>query len=181
MFSDKCTLQQFVVRIKNVRRPISKGFEERYTVSTMKPPPSHKVWGAFFRSNTAGLYFLLPGSTINSSRYVKLLEEKFKILLNIHQETVFMHDGAPCHRFKAVKQSLAKKRLATLDSSANSPGLNILRIYEKWIADKQSLSAGVIKEQWVKEISKHYCEKLISSILRRIHEVIESKGRHTKY
>ena len=40
------------------------------------------VWGAF-RSGTAGLYFLPPGSTMNGSRYVDLLKEKLEMHMNM--------------------------------------------------------------------------------------------------
>ena len=62
MFSDECTLQQFVVRKKNVRRPMGKRFQERDTALTMKHPPSHMVWGIFSKSGTAGLYFFPQGA-----------------------------------------------------------------------------------------------------------------------
>ena len=76
MFSDECTLQQFTVRKKNARRPVGKRFEERYTVSTMKHPPSQMIWGAFSKYGTAGLYFFNPGTTMNGSMYVDLLKKK---------------------------------------------------------------------------------------------------------
>jgi len=47
MFLDECTLQQFVVRKKNVRRPVNKRFQERDAASAMKHPPSRMVWGIF--------------------------------------------------------------------------------------------------------------------------------------
>ena len=189
MFSDECTLQQFVVRKKNVRRPVGKRFEERYTVSTIKHPPSQMVWGAFSRSGTAGLYFLPPGSTMNGSRYVDLLKGKLEMHMNIHQCTVFMHDGAPCHRSKIVKQFLSEKNVATLGWPGNSPDLNpienLWEILKNKVAEKQPSSAGAlnhaIKEVWVKEISRDYCEKLICSMPKRIHAVIKNKGGHTKY
>ena len=52
---------------------------------------------------------------MNSSRYVELLKEKLEIHMIIHQCTVFMHDGAPCHCSKAVKHFLAENSLAILD------------------------------------------------------------------
>ena len=124
MFSDECTLQQFAVRKKNVRRPVGKRFEERYTVSTMKHPLSQMVWGAFSKSGTAGLKFLPPGTAMNGSRYVDLLKEKLEMHMNIHRCTVFMHDGAPCHRLKVVKQFLFEKGVATLGWPENNLDLN---------------------------------------------------------
>ena len=47
LFSDKSTFQQFAVRKRHVRRPIGKRFDERYTIPTVKPPPSQMVWGGY--------------------------------------------------------------------------------------------------------------------------------------
>ena len=38
LFSDESSIQQFVVRKYNVRRPIGKRFNPKYTVATMKHP-----------------------------------------------------------------------------------------------------------------------------------------------
>ena len=40
LFSDESTIQQFGSRKQQVRRPVGTRFEERYTVATMKHPPS---------------------------------------------------------------------------------------------------------------------------------------------
>ena len=53
------------------------------------------------------------------------------------------------------------------------------------VSEKQPASGAelvkVIKEVWVKEISKEYCQSLIDSMPRRIEAVIKNKGGHTKY
>ena len=45
LFSDESTFQQFAVRKSYVRRPPGKRFDDRYTISSMKHPPSQMVWG----------------------------------------------------------------------------------------------------------------------------------------
>ena len=40
LFSDESTFQQFVVRKRQVRRPPGKRYDDKYTVSTMKYPPT---------------------------------------------------------------------------------------------------------------------------------------------
>ena len=45
--------------------------------------------------------------------------------MNIHQCTVFMHDGTACHCSKADKQILAGNSLATLERLGNNPDLNL--------------------------------------------------------
>ena len=40
IFLDESTVQQFTTRKRYIRRPIGKQFDERYTIQTMKYPPS---------------------------------------------------------------------------------------------------------------------------------------------
>jgi len=128
MFSDECTLQQFVVRKRHVRRPRGKRFNEKYTISTMKHPPSQMIWGAISEHGVAGVSFLLPGTTMNGHRYVELLAEKLNIHMAVHNCTIFMQDGAPCHRSKVAKTFLAENRIKVLDWPGNSPDLNPIEI-----------------------------------------------------
>ena len=171
MFSNESTLQQFVTCKRHIRRPPGKRFEDRYTIQTMKHPSSQMIWGAMSKSGTAGLYFLPQGTTMNGTKYVELLREKLKLHMYIHQCSIFMHDGAPCHRSKVVQNFLAKVKVSTL--------------VKKKVADKQPSSIEslkeAIKEVWTKEISAEYCSNLILSMPRRIQAVMKSKGRHTKY
>ena len=44
LFSDESTIQQFGTRKQQVRRPVGTRFEDRYTVATMKHPPSVMIW-----------------------------------------------------------------------------------------------------------------------------------------
>ena len=73
MFSDESTPQQFVVRKKHVWRPRGTRFNEKYTISTMKHPPSQIIWGAISEQVVAGISFLPPVKTMNGPRYVELL------------------------------------------------------------------------------------------------------------
>ena len=52
-------------------------------------------------------------------------------------------------------------------------------------SEKQSLSVvemvKAIKEIWVKEITKDYCQSLIESMPRRVKAVVKNGGGHRKY
>ena len=124
MFSDEYMLQQFVVRKRHVGRSRGTRFNEKYMISTMKHPPSQMIWGAISEHGIARISFLLPGTTINGPRYVELLAEKQKIHMAMHNCTIFMQDGAPCHRSKVAKTFLAENRIKVLDWPGNSPDLN---------------------------------------------------------
>ena len=102
LFSDESTIQQFGTRKQQVRRPVGTRFEDRYTVATMKHPPSVMIWGAMSSNGTAGLFFLPKGTTMNGARYLEMLQEK----LQLHM--------APCHRSKIVSEFLKKKKIKRL-------------------------------------------------------------------
>ena len=64
------------------------------------------IWGAMSVNETAALYLLPAGVTMNGSRYVNLFREKLQLHMAVYQCSVFMHDGAPCHRSKVVQSFL---------------------------------------------------------------------------
>ena len=124
LFSDESTFQQFVVLHKHVRRPVEKRFDEKYTSATIKHPPSQMIWGAMSKNGTAGLYFLTTGTTMNGSKYVDLLKSKLLLHMSVHNTSIFMQNGAPCHHSKIVKKFLGDNNVVTLDWPGNSPDLN---------------------------------------------------------
>ena len=122
-------------------------------------------------------------------RYVEMLQEKLKLHMEIHNCTVFMQDGAPCHKSKVMSEFLSQQRIKVLDWPGNRPDLNPIEnlwdILKDKVANKQSTSAKhlqeVIKESWVKDLTREYCSTLVASMPRRLQAVFEAKGGHTKY
>ena len=80
----------------------------------------------------AGLYFLQPGTIINGPKYLHLLRDKLEIHMIVHDCIVFMHDGAPCHRAKLVKNFLQENNVDILDWPGNSPDLPVNLIENLW-------------------------------------------------
>ena len=74
---------------------------------TISHSPSQIIWGAMSINGTAPLYFLPAGVTMNGSPHVNLLREKLQLLMAVHQCSVFMHDGAPCHRPRWCSRDVA--------------------------------------------------------------------------
>ena len=149
------------------------------------------IWGAMSTIGTAGLYSPPPpppGTTMNGKKYVNLLEEKLELHMQVHQCTIFMLDGAPCHRSKLASAFLKSKGVKTLDWPGNSPDLNpidnLWEILKQKVADKQPSSGkalvDTIKNVWVTELSGEYCRNLSTSMPRRVHAVIESRGGPTR-
>ena len=88
-----------------------------------------------------------------------------------------------------VSEFLCQQRIKVLDWPGNSPDLNPIEnlrdILKDKVADKQPTSAKhlqeVIKESWVKDLTREYCSTLVASMPRHLQVVIEVKGGHTKY
>ena len=85
VFSDESTVQQLTTRKRYVRRPTGKRFDERYTTQNKKHPPSVMIWGGTSVNETAGLFFLPPGTTMNGQKYVDLLKDKLELHIAIHE------------------------------------------------------------------------------------------------
>ena len=189
LFSDESTIQQFGTRKQQVRRPVSTRFEDRYTVATMKHPPSVMIWGAMSSNGTAGLFFLPKGTTMNGVRYLEMLQEKLQLHMVFHKCTTFMQDGAPCHRSKIVSKFLKKKKIKTIDWPGNKPDLNpienLLSLLKNKVADRQPTRdqemETAIKLVWIHEITPEYCRNLVQSMPRRLQAVLNNRGGHTKY
>ena len=134
------------------------------------------------RNGVAALSFLPPGTTVNGPKYVQMLSEKPKLHLQVHNCQISIQDGAPCHRSKVAKNFLDSNNIELLEWPGNSPDLNLIENLctnmKNEVSEKQPVSDAelvkAIKEVWVNEISKEYCQSLIESILRRIKAVIKN-------
>ena len=134
-------------------------------------------------------FFLPVGMTMNAQQYLDLLKNKLKLHMTIHNCSVFMQDGAPCHRAKIVTQFLKSKKIHLLDWPGNSPDLNpienLWKVLKDKVSERQPTNAKMleqaIKEVWVREITIEYCRNLVESIPKRSEAVIKAKGGPTKY
>ena len=68
----------------------------------MKHLPSQMIEDSMSCFGPSGLYFIPSNTTMSGPRYVEVLKEKLKLHRDIHKCTIFMPDGAPCHRSKVA-------------------------------------------------------------------------------
>ena len=101
-----------------------------------------------------------------------------------------MHDGAPCHRAKAVKQWLDSEQIAVIGPwPGQSPDLNPIEMcwtkLKANVSKKNSTSYADlienIKKVWCLEIEADYCKKLVDTMPDRLAAVIAAKGGPTRY
>ena len=143
------------------------------------------VWGAI---NGDGRRILIRCPDImNSVSYQAILS---KGLFDVcDRETIFMQDGAPCHRSKSTVQYLENNNICYIsDWPAQSPDLNIIE--NLWSILKLRISKlnptstdhlwHLCKSEWAK-ISNEEIERLYNSIPRRIASILKANGLNTKY
>jgi len=101
---------------------------------------------------------------------------------------IFQQDLAPACSAKSTKSWLNDHGVCVFDWPANSPDLNptenLWGIVKRKMRNKRPKNAdelkAAIKETWA-FIPPQQCNKLITSMPRRIEAVIKAKGAPTKY
>ena len=110
--------------------------------------------------------------------------------MEIKETDVFQHDGAPAHSVKIVRNWLQDCPFDVLAPwPGQSPDLNPIencwvklksQVESKQVSSYEEL-VDAIKSAWTMETQPEYCEKLVSSMSRRIAACIAAGGRSTKY
>lgn len=190
LYSDESLFTTFNSRRKSVRRPNkSNRYDPKYTLKTVKHSPQVMVWGCFSAFGRGSIYFLPQNTTMRGENYLQLLKDKLPLTMHLHRTSIFLHDGAPCHKAKKVSEWLRSNNIQVLDWPGNSPDLN--PIENMWNIMKNKLQkcdtgsipklTEAIKILWVTDLSPEYCKSLSDSMPKRIQDVIKAKGYSTKY
>lgn len=200
MFSDESTFRTIDMSEVRVRRPASSNrYEKRYTSITVKHPDSVMVWACFSGLGRGALHFMDQGTTMNSDRYMAVLEDKLFTFMKLHKATMFLQDSAPCHKSKKTMALLDSKsdEFVTLDWPGNSPDLNPIenlwailkkKLREATITTEKKKKIDSVKELkaairniWTMDISRELCMKLCHSMPERLKMVVACNGQMTKY
>jgi predicted transcriptional regulator len=191
MFSDESTFQQVRGTGSNyVRRPVGQRLNPKYTLKTVKHPPSVMVWGAITSRGRCGLKVFDKGVRVNAAMYVRVLDEKLKVHMNITGATIFQQDSAPSHTAKVVQHWFKDNNIQTLlNWPPNSPDLNVIencwQLMKKKVAAHHPTSEAhlktILKDVWIHEITPEYCQQLVHSMPMRIAAVLKNHGYPTKY
>ena len=148
------------------------------------------VWGCFC-NNKLGPLVLIEG-TLNSDRYIELLEEYLlPFLNNLDVENhIFQDDNAPCHASIKTRTWKEDNLRETLPWPAQSPDINPIEnlwdILERRVRKYKSLPTNkndfftLLKEEW-DSIDESQLVRLVKSMPNRIKTVIKSKGNPTKF
>ncbi|MPC72015.1 Transposable element Tcb2 transposase [Portunus trituberculatus] len=123
MFSNERTFWLVRGNSKVVRRPSSVSHcDPHYTIKTVKQPDSVMMWGAFIgHKGSVGLCFLPKNVMMKATNYTEVLEENMLTFWSIHDAKYSMHDLAPAHKSKAVKELIVKNNIGVSDWPGNSP------------------------------------------------------------
>lgn len=191
LWSDETSIRQygnqgstFVWRAPGTR------YEPRNCLSTVKHSPSIMIWGSFSATGRGNLWFLPPNTTMKASNYLEMLQDRLLPMMEVRQTSIFMHDGAPCHRAATVKRWLDEQEVTVLSPwPGNSPDLNPLE--NLWAILKNKVAAHnprnishlktVICDVWCRDINQENCKTLVHSMPSRVKQVLKNKGGPTKY
>ena len=189
LFSDESTFYQIRNVRKTVRRPSGERFNPQFTKKTVKHPASVMVWGCFSAFGRGRLSFLEKGATMNTPRYIAVLEEKMLPEFRARRLDWFLQDGAPCHKSKGTMSFLEQNGVSVMDWPGNSPDLNpienLWEVMKKIVEEKEPKSLPdliqKIKEVWVKETSQEVCLNLVESMPKRVQMVLDYDGWSIPY
>lgn len=170
---------------------------EKLSERNIQPTMKHgggsvMVWGCM-TAHGVGFLCRIHGR-MDAELYCNILEDELMNSMTYYEmekaKTLFQQDNDPKHTSKKALKCLQDLELNVLEWPSQSPDLN--PIEHLWAILKRKLDSYSYKPDGVEElwerivvewnkITKEQCLALISSMPRRIKEVLKAKGRHTKY
>ena len=128
--------------------------------------------------------------TMKGPLYTEVIRDHLVPFMISHRTKIFMQDGAPCHRVRAVKDIMRENGWTMIDWPGNSPDLNPIEnlwnfikdnLEELYLTKVDDLKREIVK-YWCQVLNDtDYCQKVVASMPRRLQAVIDAGGSHTKY
>ena len=159
---------------------------------TVKFPTTILVWGCFSAKGSG--YFKIIEKTLNSEKYIEILEKKLKssaMRLEIPETNlIYQQDNAPCHTSRSVRKWFEENEIHVMDWPSNSADLNPIenlwslckfKLNKQNPKNKQELIENFIKVWNSFSIDPKICSNPIKSMPKRIEEVIKNKGNVINY
>lgn len=186
IFSDESKIEIMSNRRKIVWRPNGSRYKKNYTCKTVRYCKySLLVWGAIKADGTKVL--IKCPNRLDSLGYQGVLDEGLQSIYCTN--SIFMQDGAPCHRSASTINYLDSKGVCMLsDWPSQSPDLNIIE--NLWSILKDRISRRLPRtadelwtitfEEWM-NIDSDLIIRLYESIPKRLQLVIKAKGHGIKY
>jgi len=186
IFSDESKVELVSSRRCYVRRRTGQRYKLINQCKTLRfGGSSIMVWGCLKGDGSRKL--IRCPHRLDSSAYQRVLQEG---LSGLHdEESIFMQDGAPCHRSKSTQMYLDRQNICLMvDWPPLSPDLNIIEnvwsilkanVYKHNCKTLDSLWDALQKEWYL--IPNDLIFTLYKSIPTRIKEVLKNKGQPINY
>ena len=190
IFSDECKFNLYNSDgCSYVWRESNKRFDSKYIQPTVKFGKGNlMVWGCISSKGLGKIVFI--GDTMNSQGYLDILKNNLKnsaVFMGL-DNFIFQHDNDPKHASGIIKRFFDEKKIDVLPWPSQSPDLNPIehvlaymkiKLRGKNFEKKDHLKAEIIKI-W-NEIPNELLVKNISSMPKRVKQVLDSNGKWIKY
>ena len=154
---------------------------------------SAMFWGCFSYKGRGELIHV-PGK-INGEKYLSIVRTEFLPEAQIQRANYgmtprLMHDNAPVHTCRRVREYLEDTEYEFIDWPAYSPDLKPIENVWAWLkrklaneyqpATSQAVLIDNVKEIWA-TLDAEMCARFCGDYKKRLKAVIKARGAHTKY
>jgi hypothetical protein len=190
IFSDECKFNLITSDgVNYIWREKGKRLDSKYLTTTVKHEREKIVaWGCISSSGVGRMVFIRE--IMDKHLYLSILANN--LLQSAKDmgldEFIFQQDNDPKHTSMLVTRFLEEKGIEKLEWLSQSPDLN--SIEHVWAKMKYNLEGKMFRNEkelemelrrmW-ENMDREFLKKIISSMPRRIIDVVKAKGGHTSY
>jgi hypothetical protein len=190
IFSDECAFDLAPIRSQYVRRVKGEPITMQHTSQHRPFLQRIMVWSCM---SSAGPGKLIPVTgTLNAVKYIDILSQKL-----LPQSAIwfpngnfhYQQDNAPCHKALVVRHFFQDNHVQVIDWPPYSPDLNCIE--NLWAIVKKKLHSqhyqtkvellNNLQQIWNSPDLHGICQRLVSSMPRRLAACIAARGGYTNY